>query len=676
MSRKPGRERRALVCAALGVLAFAGCLSYAQDNTTPQALPVPLQVSSTTKIDVLGSAKPGDGSNTDKAWQSFLQGLLQPKPIVPPGPPNPIPLPLPPVPLGPAAGIPGGLQGLLNGVLGGNAAGAAVSVVTGTSGAGTSGGIPGGLQGLLNGILNGNAAGGAVGGAVSGVLAGLPAGLASQIQGLLNGTGGLVGQIQGILNGVLNPGALTGTTGGVPGLPWSGMFGGIAGNGNILQLDAVVELQSQTTVDLSSLGANTPQLPAPTLTLRGDVVITGSNLPLMPSFDRTQPHLDANGALLVVKGASVYGIGLLFGLGPQDWTGLKKLDQAPLPHLKKVLADGGKPLTAAQEAALHIDLEEQLVDSAGSLAAAPGSPDSALDFTRKLFSLWQATLGDDPGFLSRLQSVLSADQLVLLESTPVLLCAGKPRPVPTIAFTSLSITPNPAVVGQPVTFTVVVEGIGVKVAWDFGDGTTDSSNSLSVTHTYSTAGTFGVTVTGSNANKSITFATCLLVLAADGQPPPDSGAGVNGLAMVVNMLHALLKLDPSALSMFTMSGVLPNGPAALAGAKVDITIGGQTVSFTLDKKGNGSTQGSSVQLKARAIHAAKGAQTTGGTNVSFRAKLALSKLPSSLLDAGSAARRVKKTVNLPIAIQLNDQFYSTTLAGKFVSNGKNARLTK
>jgi hypothetical protein len=62
--------------------------------------------------------------------------------------------------------------------------------------------------------------------------------------------------------------------------------------------------------------------------------------------------------------------------------------------------------------------------------------------------------------------------------------------------------------------------------------------------------------------------------------------------------------------------------------------------------------------------------------VSFRAKLALSKLPSSLLDAGSAARRVKKTVNLPIAIQLNDQFYSTTLAGKFVSNGKNARLTK
>ena len=91
MTREQGNKGRGLACIALAVLALAGMLSYAQDKTpTP-----PPQIPSTTKIDVIGSAKPGDGSDTDKAWTRFWHGLFPRRPIehpvLPPLPPLPVP---------------------------------------------------------------------------------------------------------------------------------------------------------------------------------------------------------------------------------------------------------------------------------------------------------------------------------------------------------------------------------------------------------------------------------------------------------------------------------------------------------------------------------------------------------------------------------------------------------
>lgn len=488
--------------------------------------------------------------------------------------------------------------------------------------------------------------------------------------------------------------------GGNPGGGLGGLLslaGGFTTNGNSI-FDAVVEMQSQTTVDFAALGANAPQFPAPTQALRGDITITGNNLPLRPSYDGTQPHLDANSVMVVVKGDAVYAVGAVFGLSAQDWAGLKKLASAPQPHLKKVLAAGGKPLTAAQETALHIDLEEQLVDSAGNLAAAPGNNSNALDFARKFFSLWQATLGDEPGFAAALQAVLTADQWTLVQSTPVVMCAGKPRFIPALEVTSLAASPNPATAGKAVTFTAAVVGANASVVWDFGDGTKDTSNALSVTHTYSTAGVYQVSITANVSGKqSDTAQTCLVVLTTDGQPPPilpwiSTGIGTgtttgtstgttdlqNALALVINALQALVKQDATGnSSVFTLSGVLPSSSATLSGASVDVSIGGLTVSFTLDKKGNGKAQGSSVQLKAKS--GAKKARTSGSADVNFRAKLALNQLPPSLPDTvptNAKGKPVKQTVALPISITLNGQVYSTTVTGQYVTNGKRGKLSK
>ncbi|MGD0090509.1 MAG: hypothetical protein ABSE73_11370, partial [Planctomycetota bacterium] len=105
MAREQRSKGRGLAYAALAVLALAGMLSYAQDNPTP---PAPPQIGSTTKIDVIGSAQPSDGSDTAKAWQSSWQSFFRPAPIM--FPPPPPPLPPQPVPL-----LPGGILGSIDG---------------------------------------------------------------------------------------------------------------------------------------------------------------------------------------------------------------------------------------------------------------------------------------------------------------------------------------------------------------------------------------------------------------------------------------------------------------------------------------------------------------------------------------------------------------------------------
>ncbi|HEY3324998.1 MAG TPA: PKD domain-containing protein [Planctomycetota bacterium] len=61
-------------------------------------------------------------------------------------------------------------------------------------------------------------------------------------------------------------------------------------------------------------------------------------------------------------------------------------------------------------------------------------------------------------------------------------------------------SPNYPAIGAAVQFTCAAsDSTAVSFAWDFGDGTTDTSGPT-VTHTYASKGTYTVTVTASNAN--------------------------------------------------------------------------------------------------------------------------------------------------------------------------------
>ena len=71
---------------------------------------------------------------------------------------------------------------------------------------------------------------------------------------------------------------------------------------------------------------------------------------------------------------------------------------------------------------------------------------------------------------------------------------------PVVAITSPS-PPVNAQVGQMIQFQATAsdpDGDPLTVAWDFGDGVTDTTNSLTVSHAYATAGTFTVTVTAND----------------------------------------------------------------------------------------------------------------------------------------------------------------------------------
>ena len=73
------------------------------------------------------------------------------------------------------------------------------------------------------------------------------------------------------------------------------------------------------------------------------------------------------------------------------------------------------------------------------------------------------------------------------------------QPCETVKEASFSLSSSRAPVGQPVSFSAVVEGgvAPVNVTWDFGDGT--SGSGLEVTHSYSAPGAYRISLTADNS---------------------------------------------------------------------------------------------------------------------------------------------------------------------------------
>jgi PKD repeat protein len=96
---------------------------------------------------------------------------------------------------------------------------------------------------------------------------------------------------------------------------------------------------------------------------------------------------------------------------------------------------------------------------------------------------------------------------------------------PTASFTASATSVN---VGDPVTFTDTSANAPTAWAWDFGDGT--SSTAQSPVHSWSTAGSYPVTLTASNAYGA-THATQSISVNTDSDPPTVPGSpAANGVA--------------------------------------------------------------------------------------------------------------------------------------------------
>ena len=144
--------------------------------------------------------------------------------------------------------------------------------------------------------------------------------------------------------------------------------------------------------------------------------------------------------------------------------------------------------------------------------------------------------------------------------------------------------------GDPATFTAGADDPGITYQWDFGDGTILAGGSGgNVTHVFSTAGTYTVSVTATDSSgNSSTSSMTVNVAAAP-------------VAMTVSKFQGAVSFTASGRDSCALAGVLPNLPAFFdpAGQVLALNAGGVALSFTLDANGRGKSANGSVTLKLK-----------------------------------------------------------------------------
>jgi hypothetical protein len=245
-------------------------------------------------------------------------------------------------------------------------------------------------------------------------------------------------------------------------------------------------------------------------------------------------------------------------------------------------------------------------------------------------------------------------------SATVSLNAADLTPAPTIA--SLTANPNPATVGQAVQFSVAAaENITVSWKWDFGDGVTDSSGSDSVQHTFTPAGTYTVTVSGTSSGGTTTKTISLVVQAATGgaaSAPGENDSDGDGIsdaveiamgsdpsnaksyptassnptpeALLISKMSIKLSFVKPGSDSIQISGLLPmKAGVKLSGQKLLLNVGGVLKTFTLNEKGSAVSGGSAIKLGVKLQ-----AGVTVDQTAKFAVKLSKGGFAAALADDG------------------------------------------
>ena len=231
---------------------------------------------------------------------------------------------------------------------------------------------------------------------------------------------------------------------------------------------------------------------------------------------------------------------------------------------------------------------------------------------------------------------------------------------PPVFASQASATPNPAGVGQIVSFSTAAtdpNGDALAFAWDFADGTFGSGANTS--HTFAAAGIFNVKVIVADGRGGIASSSLMVTVLAprvgdgldsDGDgfsdvveitagTSPQNGAdtptgAAAGIPEPLDVSRISIKLNFAmpASDTIAFSGTLPV-PAGLAvsGQKVIIDVGGISKSFTLSSKGSGGDKSSSFKL---IVKSTKGTVTK--QNSKYSLIMRKGKFAAMLADEGLA----------------------------------------
>ncbi|MDL5054125.1 Calx-beta domain-containing protein [Oscillatoria laete-virens NRMC-F 0139] len=273
-------------------------------------------------------------------------------------------------------------------------------------------------------------------------------------------------------------------------------------------------------------------------------------------------------------------------------------------------------------------------------------------------------------------------------------------------------TPNPAVTGQAVAFSVNAvdpNNDPLTYTWTFGDGS--SASGAVVTHSYVVPNTYTATVTVSDSLGTAIGSVTITINSGGGSVPPGQGPNddfdADGLTngtdndddgdgefdsfdadpftkfpMTVMKLQGSMKFGKAGKDFVRIQGILPGLPELFdpKNARVAIDVGGAKVDFALNAKGLAKGKSGSIRLKLKFVKSkiTKKKEFKGG-DVPFVAKLLAGTWSDDWADEGvnpsisEKAKPMSIVVDLPFA----GKVYTATVPTVYSSKAtKGARFKK
>jgi hypothetical protein len=201
---------------------------------------------------------------------------------------------------------------------------------------------------------------------------------------------------------------------------------------------------------------------------------------------------------------------------------------------------------------------------------------------------------------------------------------------------SANASPNPALGGQTVTFSVSAsdsDGDALNYTWDFGDMAQGSGTSP--THQYTTAGTFLATVTVSDGHGGSTTSSISVTISTVSSPPP--------IPLTVTKLSGKVVFSSAGHDSCQFAGSVSNiAPFTLNGTVFSVDIAGAAVSFTLNKKGTGKSHNGTISVRPKNGTVTVNARLKNGSWATAWAAYSITN-----------ATQTRKSLTLPVSVTFN-----------------------
>jgi hypothetical protein len=231
-------------------------------------------------------------------------------------------------------------------------------------------------------------------------------------------------------------------------------------------------------------------------------------------------------------------------------------------------------------------------------------------------------------------------------------------------------TPNPALVGQDIGFSVGAQsstGEALVYVWDFSDGSQSLGQNIS--HAYAAAGTYSAVVTVFSAAGSISSTVSVVVTVPE--IPPDGGPAAPTVSFSITKMNGAVKFAKAGHDTVKFAGVIPKVAPAFSplGTSVSINVSGAVVVFTLDK--NGHARNSNGELVIRPAHPARASKSklrTFGGDLKFTAVLAGAFAKTWNMDSNTSVKA--KPMTMSVTIILNGVTYVTLVPVTYTATAK------